>query len=167
MTTSFLPQLDKSRDFGIIAGHFEDGDPMFGAAWSQDGFLFNIAGELIETALSPKDRARLDELIERNAAMDAARAAFLQIAPNTDPAMLDKIITTEAINRQPDSAEITKEDLVDWAFGRKSFNYGKVAKAFRDHFAMSQVNKQQGLEILAQHGLIPALNFAPTIPAAQ
>jgi len=156
--------LDKTRPFGEIAGHFENDDPMFGAVASQDGFLFDGYGKLIEAALTPADRKRLEELVARNDALDAARARFMEIAPNTDPDQLAKIISVESLNKSSDDDEV---DLVEWAYGRKAYNYGKVAKAFRDRFSQSPVNKKQGLEILAEHGLIPPMSGAGTIPSQQ
>jgi hypothetical protein len=156
--------LDKTRPYGEIAGYFENDDPMFGAVQSQDGFLFDAQDNLVEKALTPADRKRMEELVARNDALDAARARFMEIAPNTDPAQLAKIISVESLNKTDDDDEV---DLVAWAYGRKAYNYGKVAKAFRDRFSQSPVNKKQGLEILAEHGLIPPPPGAGTIPSQQ
>src|SRR5215211_1918621 len=154
--------LDQNRPIAEICGHFEEGDPMNGAKWAQDGFLFNNDGELLESALTEKDKKRLEEILARNEALDAAKKAFMEKAPTTSAADLDRIINTDLLNKAPDDGEI---DLVAWARGEKAYNYGKVAKAFRDRFHQSPVNKKQGLEILAEHGLIPPIGGDPTIPS--
>ncbi len=155
--------LDKTRSFGRIGGHFENGDPMQGAEFEQDGFLFRIDGSIVEGAMTDADKARLEQIVRRNDAMDAARAAFRTINPDIDPETLAKIINADALtNPESDDAEI---DLIAWANGTKAFNYAKVAKEFRERFSQSPVNRQQGLEILAAHGLIPPLGRSPTIPS--
>lgn len=163
--TTHYPVLDESRDFGTIAGHFEEHDPMPGAVYAQDGFLFRVDGTLIEAALTPKDRIRLEETVKRNAAVEAARAAFKEVAGDIDPEILKKIVSTDALTKPAtDDGEL---DLVGWARGEKVYNYGKVAKAFRDRFSQSPVNKGQALQILAEHGLIPPVAGTPTIPSQQ
>ena len=156
--------LDKTRDYGRVSGHIEHDDPMHGAVATQDGFLFDAYDNLIEKALTDADRKRLEEIVARNDALEAARARFLEIAPNTDPEQLAKIISVESLNKPSDDGEV---DLVAWAYGTKTYNYAKVAKAFRDRFSQSPTNKRQGLEILAEHGLIPPIGGTGTIPSQQ
>lgn len=157
-----LPTLDKTRHFGIVAGHFEEGDPMHGALYSQDGFLFDVDGELIEKALSPADRDRMEKVMERNAALAAAKAAFLHVAPNTDPALIDKMITSDALTKPTTEGAI---DLVAWAEGRASYRYISVTQEIRKRFNQAPANKSQALEILAEHGLIAPRGGTPTIPS--
>ena len=156
-----LPTLDFSRTYGEIHG-----ERPFAEKYEQDGFLFLANGQMIEEALTAKDRARLQEAIDQLEALEAARAAFLKHAPNTDPALVAKLITADAL-KKPEPAADEPIDLLAWSKGERKYNFSSVTKAFREKYSQSPVNAKQGLEILAEHGVIPAQGGAPTIPSQQ
>jgi hypothetical protein len=164
MTTSVpsihLPKLDRTRSFGEVHG-----ERRFDEQYDQDGFLFRADGTVVEEAMTDADRARLKSVVEQNEALDAARAAFMQKLPDADPAIVAKLITAEGLKKpEPEDEPI---DLVAWARQEKRYNFAKVTKAFREKYNQSPVNAAQGLEILAEHGAIPARGGEPTIPSMQ
>lgn len=154
------PTLDRNRDYGTVHGDHE-----LGATYSQDGFLFDTAGTLIEGALDPDARARLERLQKQGDAIAEAKAKFRELMPDMSEEQIDKVINAENLRPKDDNAALTPEDLAEWAAGKKSIIFGKVTKRIRELYNISPANRLQCLEILAENGVIPAMSGTPTSPS--
>lgn len=137
--------LDRTREAGTIHG---DNDQHPGAFYEQDGFFFDNAGNLLEDLVTDAARARLDERLRRDAAIEDARARFME-ATGMDAEAASKVISAENLTVVAD-AEV---DLAAWAKGEKKYPFDRITAEIRARFNVGVTNKRQALEVLAENGL--------------
>jgi hypothetical protein len=152
------PTLDRSRDYGTVHGDHEHG-----AHTVQDGFFFDAQDNLIEGAMDEVQVARLAELRNQDAAIEQARAKFLELMPNADKATVDKLINVA--NLKPADPNAEEVDLAAWANGTKTYVFGRVTKRIRELYNISPANRLQCLEVLAENGVIAPRSQTPTSPS--
>jgi hypothetical protein len=140
------PTLDRNRDYGTVHGDHEHG-----AAFTQDGFLFDARYEIIEGAMDEEAHGRFLKMQQEREAVEKAKEAFRSFMPDADEATISKIINADNL-RAPSPADDVI-DLEAWANGSKTYLFGRVTKLIREKFNISPANKRQALEILAENGI--------------
>lgn len=155
----FLPTLDRTRDFGTVSG---DNIEHAGAFFEQDGFLFDVHGKIIEQYVTEAQRAELAARLRKEAALAKARQAFVDdLGMSAEDAAV--AVSLSNLDKRDDGAI----DLAAWARGEKRYPVDKVYRLIRESYDQSPTNRGQALEILAEHGVIPPVSGASTIPSAQ
>lgn len=146
------PTFDKNKPFGQVF------PPENGAHFAQDGFHFDVDGNLVEDMLTDADVKRLETLAlekKANAAAAAARAAFLKdngLDPN-DPNLTTKLIEVSAAAQQQQDAG-GPVDLVAWAKGEAQYKWFKVMAAAKEQHSFVATDARALVAFLVDQKLV-------------
>jgi hypothetical protein len=138
-------KFDPTQPYATVHGDHEHG-----AVHSQYGFVFDHDGKLIEAALTPADRERLDAHIKKLNALEQARKSLIEALGDTPEAHA----AAAALNLTETKTE-EEIDLVAWASGAKKYQWVKVVEAIAAVTHNKPTSKTDALGILKENGIFP------------
>ena len=162
MTPSVIT-LDRNRPYGTIHGE-ETG----GAFYAQDGFHFDIEGNLLEHLM---DAGAKDALAKRLAVEHAKRKAeeaykqamadanMAEPEPPAAPAPPKPGIIAATPGAPDDDEEAPKFDFRGWYLGQNKVGWFEVSKALKAEMGFSANSKASAAEFLSTELQIPLESF--------
>jgi len=164
MTTSTVITLDRNREYGTV--HGEDTG---GAFYAQDGFHFDIEGNLLEHLMDKGAVTRLEKrLAVENATRKAEEAYKLAMAEagqaepepvKVAPAKPGRIAVTPGEDEPPAAEDVEKFDFRGWYLGQNKVGWFEVSKALKTEMGYSANSKAAAAEFLSNELSIPLESF--------
>jgi len=148
-------KLDRSReDLGTIHGEpINWTDPETGdvrtAVYQQDGFLFDVEGELIEGLLTPQAKARLEKKTREAEAKRAAEEAYRKALGTDAPADTRPRVAFVDPDAPVKGAAI---DLQGWLSGEAKYPFDQVAEECRKLWNIKPGSKAQAKRLIESNG---------------
>lgn len=149
--------LDRSRPFGecfppMRVREDDDNSPI--AFFSQDGFHFDIEGNLLEELLTEKQKQSLARIAKEQAAKRAAREAYEREMGEEAPA--DVVPAKKPVPRDGvEDGKTDKVDLVAWLRGERSYRWMSVVGAISQEYGKTVHGKAEAKHFLVhEKGLV-------------
>lgn len=123
-------KLDRSRHYAESSPGVPGPDGRI-SKWSQDGFYFDVDGDVIDGLMSPQDKARYERmLVEQEAERKADEARRKALAE----AGIDPDSVTYIKTQEESSGSV---DLRAWVLGKRQYPWATIREAVRNKYGFS------------------------------